>query len=191
MPIIEAVALLAPWLATAPTAYAIGAAVHHQLGWPVVMAVVTGIGVETVGIAAAETTLSLWSWNRTKRKADPRAPLELGGFGFALYLVAVVVLTVVLENDWRLAVFPALSLVGVLTLALRIDQTRRRQEVEQEKNERKQTRAEHKQAQAQPKQTEAGLTCSVCGWQADNKKQLAGHIGGKHGKKAGTTPPPF
>jgi len=140
--LISLVSKLAPWLATFPTAWAIGVAVNVHLGWPLLVAIITGVSVETLGVASAATALDLYSYQRGKRKSDPDSPVLLGVALVALYFVAVIALTVVLDGNPFLAVFPLLSLAAVGNLALRADQSARLAQIEIERTQKRTERAQ-------------------------------------------------
>jgi len=193
---INLVSKLAPWLATFPTAWTIGTAVHNRLLWPSWAAGLVGVAVETLGVASSATALELWSYQREKRKVDPDAPVALGVVMVGLYFVGVLLLTVVLESNLLLAVFPVLSLVGVGNLALRADQAARTAQVAQDKT---QAAAQRSQKRSQPAVAAAQVTvvrrspaellaefsgsaaqanyvCGTCGAAYEKQVSLAAHM---------------
>lgn len=152
----DLIAGLAPWLAPIPTAYLVGRATLQALGWPLPVAICAAAIVESLGLAATNTALELYQYNRTRRKSDPAAPFALAGALVLVYVSVAVGLTVALDVVPELAryapaIWPALSLTGVTLLGLRADHARRLEALAQEKQERKAERAATRQAaQAQP-----------------------------------------
>lgn len=155
---IDAVARFAPWFAPLPTAYLVGRASIRHLTWPLAIAVIAALVIESLGLATTATALELYEYNQSKRKSDPKAPFVLAAVLVGIYIVVGVGLTVVLDTVPKLAVyapaiFPALSLCGITVLALRGDHRRRLAAIAQVKMERKETRQARraeKQTQPQP-----------------------------------------
>lgn len=123
--VIDMVAKAAPWLALAPTGYAIGHATYAVIGWPAGMAVVVGLAVESLGIATSATALRLRSYNATRKAAEPAAPAWLGYSLVGVYFSSAMVLTAVLEANPVLALFPLISLTAVVNQALNLDHAQR------------------------------------------------------------------
>lgn len=120
---VRTVAKLSPWLAPLPSAYFVARSAIEHLGVPLVMAVVMAAIIETLGLATVHTTLWLYEWNATKRKADPASPLWLAVALGAVYVLATWGLVVFLEvwpwlATYAPAIFPALAVVGSLNLAI-------------------------------------------------------------------------
>ena len=174
--LISLVSKVAPWLITAPTAFAIGKAAYTVIGWPAWIAVITALAVETMGIGVTNTALDLYSWNRGKRKSDPAAPLWLAVVLVAVYYTATIILTAVLERSAVLALFPALSAVAAGTLALRADQTQRVADVAAERADRRKPAPNETQPPAKP-----AHVCKTCGKTYEKQTSLAAHM--RHHKK--------
>ena len=109
------------------------------------MGIVAAIIVESLGLATTTTALELREYNAGKRKSDPRAPFALAAVLVGVYLVVAVGLTVALDIVPTLAVyspaiFPALSLCGVTTLAIRGDHKRRVESIRADKARRRANR---------------------------------------------------
>jgi hypothetical protein len=187
------VSRLAPWLSPLPTAYLVARAAVNHLAWPLPMAVVGALIVETLGLATAVTALELYQYNRSKRQADPTAPFLLAVVLVVIYFASAIILTVLLDIAPLLAVysqaiFPVLGLVGVLNLAVRSDHAARLAAIEQEKADRKAERAAQKAeraaqpapaiAQPVPPPAPAAplFVCVRCGASFERQKQLSGHM---------------
>ena len=110
---------LGPWLITGPTAYAIYDGVMTRWQWPRSVAVLTGAGLEVLGVVTTYTMLELFSYNQAiTRPDDPKRPTWLAGAATVIYLAATLTLTWGIEGDWMLALFPLLNVSGSLILAL-------------------------------------------------------------------------
>jgi len=110
---------LGPWLITGPTAYAIYDGVMTRWQWPRSVAVLTGAGLEVLGVVTTYTMLELFSYNQAiSRPDDPKRPTWLAGAATVIYLAATLTLTWGIEGDWMLALFPLLNVSGSLILAL-------------------------------------------------------------------------
>lgn len=125
--LIDAASQIAPWLAALPTAWSVGHSVLHVIKWDWPIAVITGAALEMLGLAASDSALTLYSYNLERRKTDPDASRQMwiavGMVG--VYFGSVIILTAVLEANPVLALFPVLSLVGTVNLALRKDHANR------------------------------------------------------------------
>lgn len=191
--IIRAIATAAPFLMLTPTAYLVAWRTVQHLAWPLWVAVVAAVGLEALGLVIALTGLDNWTWNRSKRKSDPGAPVVLPVILLAIYFVSAEALTFGLDiasgpvtfAKLTQAVFPVLGLAGMVTLAVRFDHEQRRAEVAagkaEAKAERKATR-EAAKATAKPTVSiiEAAafpFTCSLCGAGFNEQHRYAGHMG--------------
>lgn len=193
--LIQIVAQLAPWLAPLPTAWLVYDRTQLHLGWPWWVALIAGLTLEALGVAILATTLDLYSYNRSKRKSDPRAPLWMGLGLVVLYFLAAELLTVALDiaPSWvapfAAAVFPALSVAAFAILAVRADHQQRLTEIEQGKADarasrerRKQEKAEHKQQATKSEQESTSplpFECPICNARFASQAALNGH-GNKH-----------
>lgn len=142
---IDIVAKIAPWAAPIPTAFLVGRSTVEHLQWPLAIGIIAAIIVESLGLATTATSLELYQYNQGRRKSDPPAPFQLSVVLVAFYFIVATGLTVALDifpalARYAPAIFPALSLTGVLVLALRLDQRRRAQAFAVEKAERKERR---------------------------------------------------
>jgi hypothetical protein len=200
---IGAVSSLAPWLATFPTAWAVGTEIHLRLGWHPVPAAITGLALETLGVAAAATLLQLSAWNGSKKASQEQAPTWAAVAAFGIYFASAVVLSAVIGGKWELALFPFLSLAATLTLGLRLDQARRETSAKEATLEAKAERRAAREAaleskaerlvsvapvavNAEPAEvnappvvaSEPSFVCPRCGKAHENRFQLSGHMGG-------------
>ena len=114
-------AALAPWCAVAlapiATAWQIYAALIAWLAFPPWVAFSAALALELLGMTAISLALTLRSYNATKRKDDPTAPMALPYVIIGGYFIVAELLTVALDptlNRWTLAraVFPPFSLVA-------------------------------------------------------------------------------
>lgn len=152
---IETVARLAPWLAPLPSAFFVARASIRHLDAPLWMAIVIGAAIETLGLTANATALRLYEWNvnsvtdagnlRKGHRLAPRLLVWLAAGTGALYLAVVIGLTVLLEVWPRLAIyalaaFPLFALTGTLLMAIRINQAKREQDAEKNKERRRRSR---------------------------------------------------
>lgn len=153
---VDLVAKVAPWASPLPTAYLTARACILHLAWPPAVAVIAGVIIECLGLAATSTALQLREYNTTRRKADPAAPLVLALGLVGVYFGSITLLTVLLDTAPTLAAyaplaFPMLSLAGVTVLALRADHRRRLAAIDADKQERKAERqASRQKVTAQP-----------------------------------------
>ena len=82
----DLIARFAPWLSPLPTAYLSARATILHLAWPVALGVVAGVIIESLGLAAINTALELYDYNRSRRKTDPAAPLWIAvGLGLVYF----------------------------------------------------------------------------------------------------------
>ncbi len=121
------------------------------------MAIVVGAIIELLGITSVHTWLWLTDWNINKRKSDPEAQTVLAAFLGAIYLVATVGLTVVLEvfpylATYAPAIFPILAVVGAVNLALIAQQQQRESTLKRERQNRRRNSAHHSENQPKPVQ---------------------------------------
>ena len=119
--IVELFVRLGPIVAPIITAYVIARSSMTNLSLPLWVAVMVGIAVESLGIAATSTVLMLRRYNATKRQTDPTAPVLLSYIALVVYLLATMVIGVVLDGNYVVALFPTLTLAGVLIIAVRHD----------------------------------------------------------------------
>lgn len=144
----DSIARFAPWLSPLPTAYLTARATIVHLAWPMALGVVAGLIIECLGLAAINTALELYDYNRSRRKTDPAGPLWIAVALTGVYFVAVTSLTVMLDTfpAWAAGaplVFPLLSMAGVTVVALRADHRRRLEMIQAERSERSERRSAH------------------------------------------------
>lgn len=147
----DRIAGLAPWLAPIPTAYLVGRAALGALGWPLPVAICAAAIVESLGLAATNTALTLWQYNQARRQSDPAAPFGLAAALVGVYVGVAVLLTVALDiapdlAHYAPAIWPGLSLTGVTLLGLRADHARRLAAIDANRQERKAERNARRQA---------------------------------------------
>ena len=185
--VVGLVAKIAPWASPLPTAFLVYNRTMTHLGWPVWIAAVAAIVIETLGLSTSATVLILYRYNKTKRKSDPKAPLVIPIVLTAIYIITAETLTVALDiaskqwqsltlTDWAPAMFPALSLTGMVLLAVRADHTQRVREIEEGKVEARQRRLETKQRKEQTRKSIPDWAkphqCQICGWWPGKKEGL-------------------
>ncbi len=138
----DSIAGLVPWLAPVPSAALVANATFVHLQWPAWVAVIAGIVIEGLGLTSTSTALMLWDWNARKPANEPRAPFWIGALMMAIYFVATIGLTVVLDVENRLthvapAIFPVLAVVATVNIALRSQHKHRLERVAEAEMERK------------------------------------------------------
>ena len=114
---------IGPWLAPVGPAYFVGRAAYHRLDAWLPIAVAMALAVEAVGIAATHTALKAWTWNETKRKSDPEAPVTLMIWLSLVYFLSALILSILVEvyPDSAVlapAVFIGLAGVAYVTIAV-------------------------------------------------------------------------
>lgn len=139
--VVKTIANFAPWLAPLPSCYFVARSSIQHLGIPLIIGIVVGLIVETLGFSTVHLYLMLLQWNMGKKATDPKAPDALALLLVVFYLVTTVTLTVVLEilpsfSIIAPAIFPLLSLSGAFVLALINLQENRQFAVQQAKLER-------------------------------------------------------
>lgn len=80
---ISFVSKIAPWLTTIPQSFYRSRRLHHHR--LAVIAIITALLIETMGIGVTNTALELYAYNRSSEKSDPTAPLWLGVALGAIY----------------------------------------------------------------------------------------------------------
>lgn len=153
--LVEVASKVGPILAPVPTAYLVGASSVRHLDWPWPIGMIAAVVVECLGLASTGLALTLWDYQKSKRKSDPPSPFWLSLVIVTVYFAVAIVLTVALDIVPGLAVyapalFPALSLAGVTILAVRIDHRERLAAIEQDKAEKRAEKSERKNARQAP-----------------------------------------
>jgi hypothetical protein len=144
--LVDFIANFSPWLAPVPSAFFVTRAAMIHLNVPIIVSVVIGMVIESLGITSINTWLRLTNWNNTKRKSDPPAPVWVAAGLGLFYFISVVILTVVLEISPNLSIFapvifPLLAVVGAFNLSLISFQNHRELTVKTEKEERRSGRS--------------------------------------------------
>jgi len=137
----DGIAAIGPWLTPIPSAALVAQATVEHLGWSRGLGWVTAAIIESLGITTVNTALTLWNYNRTRRKTDQAAPFLLAAALALVYLASTIGLTVLLDIVPHLArfapaLFPLLAMVGAVTLALRAGHKHRLQAIQAAKAER-------------------------------------------------------
>jgi len=147
--VIQFTAKIVPWLAPLPSCYLVSRAAVVHLEWPLPVALAAGVVIEALGLSTSETALSLYEFNKTKRKVDASAPFLLAASLVLVYIFSVTGLTILLDlrpeaSIYAPIIFPALSLCGMLTLALRTDHQNRLKAIAEERAARREERKAHR-----------------------------------------------
>jgi len=113
-----------PWLAPVPSAALVVNATQNYLKWSEPIAVIAGVVIEGLGLTSVSTALSLWDFNVRKSRNEPTAPFWIAAVLVGVYFVSTIGLTVVLDANSGLthaapAIFPILSIVATVNIALR------------------------------------------------------------------------
>lgn len=158
------VALASAVLAPAATAWIIFAAASGRSTWPMpdAPAALLALAIEFIGVTATHTILVLRSYNATKRKSDPAAPVSWAWAILGGYIAVTLFLTIALHVIPSAvivapALLPLLSLAAFGVLAVRQDHEARLAAVTEAAQERKAERRERKAAQVVPQETPATL----------------------------------
>jgi len=123
---ISALAYTIMLMAPLPSAYFVAVSAQAHFDSPLSVAVVIAVVIEGLGFICAHVALKYWQWNRhTRIKKIERSWLEfiLALCMYAVYFIATIGLLAVLDvmpqlNAWSKVMFPILSAVGVVNLAL-------------------------------------------------------------------------
>jgi hypothetical protein len=187
------VSRVAPWLGPLPTAWLVYDRTMRHLAWPAWVAVVAAVSLEFLGIAASATALQLWIYRGERMAKEPKAPFKLPILLAVSYFVAAELLTVVLDiatfpkseikaAHFAPALFPVLSLVSVILLAIRQANAdaflsanerkakRRIAKVEREQEEKEQKPSEPEQVEAIAEVAIEQMHfahCKECDWRRD------------------------
>lgn len=133
--VVDLLGRIGTWLAPIPSAYLVYQATLHTLEWHWLVAFVTALSIEILGVSSVVTALHLWQWNQTRSKAkgyrgDEEAPVKLAVGIAGVYLLAVIFLTILLETFPQFAkispvLFPILASVSAVNFSLRTSQRER------------------------------------------------------------------
>jgi hypothetical protein len=138
---VSIVANLSPYLAPVPSAYLVARSSIQHLELPLIIGIITGVVIESLGLSSVHTWLLLTNWNSHSRKSDPKAPALYAFILVLLYLVVTIGLTIVLEivpkmSLYAPAIFPCLALIGAVNIMLIEQQYQREFEVNRVQIER-------------------------------------------------------
>lgn len=163
--VVDLVAALSPWLAPVTPALMTWLSMVNVLGFPVWAAWAAALTVETLGLSSIQTAYSLWSYEGSRRKSDPRAPVLVAVLTGGFYLATVITVNALLDPGppiQKLAkgLLSSLSVCAGLVLALRAGHAKRMQDLSIEKAERK---AERQAARIERQRPEVVLPLSVGG----------------------------
>lgn len=106
---VNLISAIAPWGAPAPVAYMTYEHCVNALHFPVLIAIITALVVEALGISSISTALSFWAHNKKFTDSKNQSPLWLAIGTFAFYIVLVLSLNVVLDAE-QLSRVPNLAL---------------------------------------------------------------------------------
>jgi predicted transcriptional regulator len=148
--LVYSVAKLSPWIAPIPSSFFVARACLNDLDLPLIMAILIGFVIESLGLTSIHTCLVLQNWNLTKRKTDPNAPLSLAIALVFVYLFTTIGLSVFLDTSKELvkfapALFPMLSVVGSFNITLLSQQKHREMSVQNQRFEMQFERQQRKQ----------------------------------------------
>ncbi len=149
-----------PWLAPIPSAVLVANATMAYLKWDPLVAGVAGAVIEGLGLTSSSTALTLWYFNARKPQDEPRAPYGIAALLLGVYFASTILLTVVLGMDTSLthlapAIFPVLSIVATVNIALRSQHANRLERIaaaeEAERLAAEKAEQERKRASAEAK----------------------------------------
>ena len=159
---LEAIALaatcrLAGWVASIPTIMLTSRSCEVIFELSPVAALASAVALELVGQSVTATWLRAKEWNKSKRKADPKAnellalALAVGYFATDFALVAVLQVPKALVNPvhWAALLFPLGQVISTVVTSERAAQFRREADVGAEKAERKANRQAKRKATRQ------------------------------------------
>jgi hypothetical protein len=143
--IVKMVANLVPYFAPLPSAYFVSRSGIKHLDLPILMGLIIGVVIETLGFSSVHTWLWLSDWNIRRKKTDTKAPEQYALILVVMYLIVTICLTVVLEVVPNLAVFapamfPFLAVTGAVDLVLISQQEQREIEAQFVHKERSEKR---------------------------------------------------
>jgi hypothetical protein len=155
-----------PWLTPLVPAYFVSRAMVKQLQAPELWGWVAAAALEVVGIAATNSLLRAYQWERERRKTDPAAPIWWNVSAALVYYLTAFLLVFFVElvpESLKLApaMFVILSGTSALVLALVGDQKRRERLVIETSHQRQADRSAKRQA-------DTSLTLGVSADHADS-----------------------
>jgi len=140
--IVNIILRVGPWLTPVPTAYIVGRATMHAFELPLLVAIIAGIAVEVLGLAAVHTAMLVHDW-ADQIDGDPsRPPKRLANLVVLGYVVIVLLLTTVLEvrpelRPYGTLILPLMSFLAGTNIALanRYDRAARTAQQEHQKGD--------------------------------------------------------
>ena len=136
--IVNVILRVGPWLTPVPTAYIVGRAAMHAFNLPLLVAVIAGIAVEVLGLAAIHTAMLVHDWADQVNGDPSRPPKRLANLAVLGYVVTVLLLTTVLEvrpdlRPYGTLILPLMSILAGTNIALanRYDRAARAKSQEQ------------------------------------------------------------
>ena len=147
MTLVDNIAATIPWLAPIVPATIAWQHMSGILHFPWIVATLTAVVIEFLGLATITTSFQFWDWNDKKRQTDPKAPLWIVLICAGFYTAIVLIVNVLLDSApivQKIAkgLLSILSIIGAITIAVRSQQARRAAAVQLEKEQRKQERQE-------------------------------------------------
>ncbi len=130
--IVNLISAIAPWGAPSPVAYMTFDHCLNALHFPDLIAFITALVVEALGISSISTALSFWAHNQKYKGEDQKAPLILAISTFIFYISVVLILNVVIDVEKHIdsngiivarALLSLLSIPAGVLLATRAQQT--------------------------------------------------------------------
>lgn len=144
--LIDNLAATVPWLAPIVPAYMIYHSLTVVIQFPLPVAILSAIVVEFLGLVTVSTSVQFWTWNDSKRQADPGAPVWLAVITAVAYLLIVITTNVILdlrspiEQLLAKALLSTLSVSAAMTIAIRSQHARRLAEIEKDKAQKREDR---------------------------------------------------
>lgn len=189
--VVDLIAAASPWLAPVIPAFLVYRALIYRLQFPWQIALISAVVVEFLGLSTVHTAFSLWDYNETRRKSDQRAPVAIALVMAVVYISAVMVVNVLLDDGATieriaLSLLSLLTVVASVTLAIRANHARRLEEIREQKAEARASRP-HARKHDAPMHEDApsihehrAFICKQCSQKFENAGQLASHVRWEH-----------
>jgi len=147
--VLQFIFAIIPWLAPIPSAILIAKATMNHLKWSLPLGIITALIIEGIGITSIKLSLELHHYNMSRRKTDDPAPFILTIGLVAIYFIAAISLTVLLDIFPEIAryapmIFPIFTIIGGVNIALWGEHKLRLRIIEIDKLERKVKRQEER-----------------------------------------------
>ena len=135
---VETAGILGPILAPIPSAVMILDSTHKHLDFHIIIAAIVAIVVELLGISTISNAMTIYEYNRTKRKSDERAPIAIAAVFVGFYFLSVFMLVIFLEitngqQVFAKAFMPFLTVSGLGVMVMRKEHNERLERIEDEK----------------------------------------------------------